>query len=35
MKRQWWFRVMQATALVVGYFWYNTNVRALVARVLS
>ena len=35
MRRQWWFRALQATALMVGYLWYNANFRAMVVRVLS
>jgi hypothetical protein len=35
MKKKWWFRAAEVTALVFGYFWYNANVHSVVARVLS
>jgi hypothetical protein len=34
MKKQW-FRVVESTALVFGYFWYNTSIHSVVARILS
>ena len=35
MKRQWWFRVVESAGLVFAYFWYNANVPALMARILT
>ena len=35
MKKQWWFRAVESTGLVFGYFWHNANVHAVVARVLG
>jgi hypothetical protein len=35
MKKQWWFRAVESTGLVFGYFWYSKAVPSVVARVLS
>jgi hypothetical protein len=35
MKKQWCFRVVESTALVLGYLWYNANLHAMVARILT
>jgi hypothetical protein len=35
MNKQWWFRAIEATGLVLGHFWYNATVPSMVARVLS
>jgi len=35
MKRQWRFRAVESTVLVLGYFWYNANLHAVIARILS
>lgn len=35
MKKQWWFRAVESTALVFGYFWYNANIHVVVTRVLG
>ena len=35
MKKRGRFRVVESTALVLGYFWYNGSIHSVVARVLS
>ena len=35
MKRQWRFRVIESAGLVFAYFWYNANVHAVLAKILS
>ena len=34
MKKQW-FRAVESTFLVFSYFWYNTSIHSVVARILS
>jgi hypothetical protein len=35
MKRRWRFRVVESAGLVFAYFWYNANVHAVLAKILS
>ena len=35
MKREFWVRAAESTALIFGYFRYNTNVHFVVTRLLS
>ena len=35
MNRQWRFRTVESASLVFAYFWYNANVHAVLAKLLS
>jgi hypothetical protein len=35
MKRQWRFRVVESAGLVFASVWYNANVHAVLAKILS
>jgi hypothetical protein len=35
MKKQWRFRAIESTILVCSYFWYNANIHAVLARIIS
>jgi hypothetical protein len=35
MKKQWRFQVVESAGLVFAYFWYNANVHAVLAKILS
>jgi hypothetical protein len=34
MKKQW-FRAVESAAMLFGYFWYNTSIHTVVARILA
>ena len=35
MKKQLRFRAIESTSVVLAYFWYNANLHAVVAKLLS
>jgi hypothetical protein len=35
MEKQWRFRAVESTSLVLAHFWYNANVHAVLVKLLA